>query len=158
MKSRYFFGLQLAGAAALIALGLATLLRQDTAVRVARLWTGWSSAPQSRSLGFGYILAGLVLLIGPLFEIFGHVPISKTATTTPVSYPHSVDTPMAIAGILSFGLSVYMLADPLGLYCFFKRQKRDRFPGHYRRGWPVTIMALTFIALTGYFLYSLIMR
>jgi hypothetical protein len=74
----------------------------------------------------------------------------------PPAGPTHLFSAIGLAAVVFFALSIYMLIDPLGLYCFFVRKRREDYAASFRRGWAVTAMALVFVAVTGYLLFSLI--
>jgi len=156
---------------ALMVFGLLTCFWREQAIKCARIWTSliraqyphadWSYLDRTmvppRPLGFLLFLAALWMLYLPLSAMLGHVPAPKLAPAVQ-SLPHHVDRTMAVAAICFFSISVYMLIDPIGLYCFFTRQKRDKFPRDGKRGWAVTAMALCFIIVTGILLFTVFKR
>jgi hypothetical protein len=157
----YFFGL---GSIAIY--GLLVFFWRDKALKCAQLWieparrrapnANWRHVERKlvppRPVGILLSLAALGILYTSLRTALGRS--GPDALLSVVPRPASrVDLTMAVAGVCFFAASVYILIDPLGLYCFFTRQKRATYPRIYKRGWPVTAMALAFIAGSCYFLF-----
>jgi hypothetical protein len=148
--------------------GLLACFWREKATKCARIWTSiaraqapdadWSHVDRTmvppRPLGFLLFLAALWMLYLPLHAMFRHVPVSTPRVPSLPVLSHSVDRTSAIAAICFFVMSVYMLIDPIGLYCIFTRQKRDKFPRKGKRGWPVVATALAFITVSGYLLFK----
>jgi hypothetical protein len=99
--------------------------------------------------GFLIFLGGIWLLYLPLPALFGYVSAPVVAARAVPSHFHYVDLTLAISAICFLGTSVYMLIDPIGLFCLFTRQKRDKYPRKYKRGWAAIVMALVFIVGSG---------
>jgi hypothetical protein len=151
------------GAGTITAFGLLCCFWRDEAIKCARIWThmiriqqpdaDWRSLDRTmvppRIVGFLMFLAGLWLLFLPLPALFGHVSMPVVAVPAAPSPRQGVDWTLAISAICFLGLSVYMLIDPIGLFCFFTRQKRDKYPPKYKRGWAATVTALLFIITSG---------
>lgn len=166
MKSFFIITFYFLAVGALMVFGLLACFWRKQATKWARIWNSvaraqapdadWSYVDKRmvppRPLGFLLFLAALWMLYLPLHAMFAHVPASEpTAPSIQLPSRH-VDRTMAVASICFFGMSVYMLIDPIGLYCIFTRQKRDKFPRRGKRGWPVVAMALTFVIASGYLL------
>ena len=104
--------------------------------------------------GLRLIFAGLLLLIGPLFVLMGR------ATPVVESHPHwrHLDPVPTIFSFLFVGLSLYFLVDPIGFYCFFKRQPRNTYPLKYKRGFGAIAVGLVFLAVSMYLFVGMLYR
>jgi hypothetical protein len=150
--------------------GLLACFWPEKAVKCARIWTGlvrmqspaadWDAVDRAmvppRPVGFLFFLVALFAIYLSLQTILADESVATaTVHVLPARFGHRFSA-IELAAVVFFVVSIYMLVDPLGLYCFFLRKRREQYAARFRRGWAVTAMALVFVAVTGYLLFSLI--
>jgi hypothetical protein len=150
--------------------GLLACFWRERAVKYARTWTAlirmqsptadWDSVNRSmvppRPIGFLLFLVALCAIYFSLRAVLAARPMAVATLPVLPAESHHFSSAIGLAAFSFFGLSIYMLIDPLGLYCFFTRQSREHYAPRFKRGWAVTGMALVFLAVTGYLLLGLI--
>lgn len=151
--------------------GLLACFWRARAVKYARTWTAivrmqspsgdWDAVNRSmvppRPIGFLLFLVALCAIYFSLQTILADRSVAgATLPILPPESQHHLISVIGIAAFSFFALSIYMLVDPLGLYCFFTGKSREHYVARFRRGWAVTGIALVFLAVTGYILVGLI--
>lgn len=155
-------------AGGLTVFGLLCLLKPRAALKLSRMWStiprklrpdaAWDALPPatvpSRPIGFVLFLIGLFLVLQPLSR---RGLLNQRSTSTGArDLLHT--WPSLIFALALLSISVFMLVDPLGLWCFFLGKNRQQYPEQYKRTPGAIFLALIFLGASLFLLFSLFVK